>query len=124
MTGRRPGTEDQAGCFGRWGPDMQRSLRWAAMAALLSTARVWAGSSILPAKVAEAQALGEARRLKGDGRYAEAIILVERALASREAALGREHPDVATCLILLGDLHWLQGSTRRAERSLSPPPPS
>ena len=47
--------------------------------------------------------------LYGEGKYAAAIPLAERALAIRERALGAEHPDVATSLNNLAELYHSEG---------------
>ncbi len=49
---------------------------------------------------------------QAQGDYAAARPLYERALAIREAALGPEHPDVATSLNNLAGLHYAQGDVR------------
>jgi tetratricopeptide (TPR) repeat protein len=61
-------------------------------------------------------AFEQGRTLKKSGKYAEATLLVQRALQIREAALGERHAEVASCLNLLGELHLLQGDTIRAEQ--------
>ncbi|WP_163996342.1 CHAT domain-containing tetratricopeptide repeat protein [Pyxidicoccus caerfyrddinensis] len=60
-------------------------------------------------------ALAEGLALEDARRYADAVPKVERALALREAALGGSHPDVASCLHVLGEVLWLQGKYVRAE---------
>ncbi|MCP3138191.1 CHAT domain-containing tetratricopeptide repeat protein [Pyxidicoccus xibeiensis] len=60
-------------------------------------------------------AFDEATKLRGAGRYADAIRHGEHALALRQAALGSAHPEVASALHLLGVLHILQGDFDRAE---------
>ncbi|MCY1016640.1 CHAT domain-containing protein [Pyxidicoccus sp. MSG2] len=68
------------------------------------------------ARLVEAQAaLAEGLSLEGARRYAEAVPKVEHALALREAVLGGAHPDVASCLHVLGEVLWLQGRYVRAE---------
>jgi len=54
-------------------------------------------------------------RLYGEGKYAEAIPLAERALAIREKALGPEHPSVAAALNNLALLYESQGRYAQAE---------
>ena len=49
------------------------------------------------------------------GRYAEAIPLLEQALAIREKALGPDHPHVATSLNNLAELYRAQGRYDLAE---------
>src|SRR6202048_4694993 len=49
------------------------------------------------------------------GRYADAIPIAQRALAIREKALGRDHPDVATALSWLAVLYNSQGRYADAE---------
>jgi CHAT domain-containing protein/tetratricopeptide (TPR) repeat protein len=71
---------------------------------------------------AQAANLAEAKRLSDQsielfeqGKYAEAIPLVQRALALREKALGPKHPDVAEMLSDLGLMYKLSGDYARAE---------
>jgi len=64
----------------------------------------------------EAQtAFDEASTLWDAGQYDDAIARGEHALALREAVLGGTHPDVASCLDLLGLHLLLQGNSARAE---------
>jgi class 3 adenylate cyclase/tetratricopeptide (TPR) repeat protein len=57
------------------------------------------------------------------GRYSEAELLHERALAIRERSLGSDHRDVADSLNRLATLHWYQGRYAEAlplfERALA-----
>jgi CHAT domain-containing protein/Tfp pilus assembly protein PilF len=53
--------------------------------------------------------------LYGEGKYDEALPLVERAVALSERALGPEHPEVARALATLGELHRVKGDYARAE---------
>ncbi|HAA26653.1 MAG TPA: tetratricopeptide repeat-containing protein, partial [Cyanobacteria bacterium UBA8553] len=46
---------------------------------------------------------------KVQGNYSQAEPLYQRSLAIWEKALGSEHPNVATSLNNLADLHWQQG---------------
>lgn len=57
----------------------------------------------------------QASQLYKQGKYAEAIPLVQRALAMQEKVLGAEHPDVALSLIALGELHLKLGNHDQAE---------
>ena len=66
--------------------------------------------------LAEVAALNErADQLYSQGRYSEAIPLVQRVLRIREAALGPNHPDVATSLNNLAILYQDQGLYSDAE---------
>ncbi|MGE6758506.1 tetratricopeptide repeat protein [Corallococcus interemptor] len=69
------------------------------------------------------QAFEQAATLYDEGRYAEALVPGEQALALRESVLGASHPEVAYCLNLLGELYRLQGDMARAgalhERALA-----
>ncbi|WP_224372616.1 CHAT domain-containing tetratricopeptide repeat protein [Hyalangium versicolor] len=95
---------------------MRQGARWLAIALVCWTGGVASGAGRADARLQEAQkAFEEATRLREAGRYAEAIALGERALALREAALGRTNPEVARCLELLGTLHLNQGDTAGAE---------
>ncbi|KFE64395.1 hypothetical protein DB31_2189 [Hyalangium minutum] len=68
------------------------------------------------ARLQEAQtAYDEAITLNKAGKYAEAVARGERALGLREAVLGGTHPEVATCLDLLGGVHLQQGNFAQAE---------
>jgi CHAT domain-containing protein/Tfp pilus assembly protein PilF len=60
-------------------------------------------------------AFDEATKLKGAGQLGEALSRAGQALALREAALGGAHPDVASCLDLMGTLHRWQGQLTQAE---------
>src|SRR6218665_1105117 len=72
------------------------------------------------ARLVEAQAdFDTATKLKGTGEYSKAFARAEHALALREAALGTTHPDVASCLELMGDLHLRQGYRDHAEPLLN-----
>ncbi|WP_309892565.1 tetratricopeptide repeat protein [Archangium sp.] len=71
------------------------------------------------ARFLEAQkAFDEGQRLTTAGQYTEAVPHVERALNLREAVLGEMHPEVASCLDLLGRVHWLRGGYADAESLL------
>jgi tetratricopeptide (TPR) repeat protein len=48
------------------------------------------------------------------GRYEEAQRRLERGLALREKALGREHPDVSLVLLSLGEFHLARGRPAEA----------
>ncbi|MEL6554132.1 MAG: tetratricopeptide repeat protein [Cyanobacteria bacterium J06621_11] len=65
----------------------------------------------------------EAYALYQQGQYAEAILLLQEAIAIKEAALGPDHPEVATSLSNLAGLHRQQGNDATAlplyERVLS-----
>ncbi|MDC0711641.1 CHAT domain-containing protein [Stigmatella sp. ncwal1] len=68
------------------------------------------------ARLMEAQAdFDEATKLNDAGKYSEALVRAEHALALREAVRGSTHPDVATCLNLMGELHRRQGDLTQAE---------
>jgi len=70
---------------------------------------------LVQSQTKEADALGEQyARLFRQGRYSEAIPLVQRVLAIREKALGRVHRDVAQSLNDLARLYVLQGSSAYA----------
>ncbi len=67
-------------------------------------------------RLVEAQAaFDEAMKLKDEGGYSKALARAEHALALREAVLGGTHPDVASCLSLVGELHLEQGQPAPAE---------
>src|SRR5262245_11043664 len=74
------------------------------------------------ASAAHAQATGdpaalnaEVLRLYRAGKYAEAIDIAKRVLATQEKALGPEHPDVGTSLNNLATLYRAQGRLDEAE---------
>ncbi|MET0404283.1 MAG: tetratricopeptide repeat protein, partial [Cystobacter sp.] len=54
-------------------------------------------------------------KLKDAGKYPEALARAEQALTEHETLLGAAHPDVASCLLLVGNLHRLQGHFPKAE---------
>jgi tetratricopeptide (TPR) repeat protein len=54
-------------------------------------------------------------KLYGEGKFAEAVPLAERALALRDKALGPMHPDVADSLNNLAGLYQDQGAYPKAE---------
>jgi CHAT domain-containing protein len=58
-------------------------------------------------------------RLMGEGKYGEAIVPAERALALLEKALGPNHPKVADSLNTLAGLYKAQGAYTKAERLLA-----
>jgi CHAT domain-containing protein len=60
----------------------------------------------------------EAESLRMKGRYEQAMPLAERALASREKALGAEHPDTAESLSTLALLYGAKGDYAKAESLL------
>ncbi len=65
---------------------------------------------------AEADALSrKVEALYRSGRYAEAIVLAEKAIALREKALGPEHPDTAKSLNNLAELYYWMGAYAKAE---------
>jgi tetratricopeptide (TPR) repeat protein len=64
----------------------------------------------------EAEALtAQFNKLYGQGRYSEAIPLVQRILAIREKSLGDGHPNVATWLNNLAEMYKEQGRYTDAE---------
>jgi tetratricopeptide (TPR) repeat protein len=75
-----------------------------------------------PESAAQSNELEEAKRLMqeslrlyGEGKYAEAIPIAERALAIREKVLGPEHPAVANSLNNLALLYYAIGNYAKAE---------
>ncbi len=83
---------------------------------LLCSAAAVAEPTSLDARLLDARkSFDKATELRDAGRYAEAIAYGEHALAIQEAALGRNHPDVATSLHELGRLYSTQGLYSRAE---------
>ena len=95
---------------------MWRVLRWMMVACLCCAAGGDAGVEPTDARLLEAQsALDEARKLKREGKYADAIPKAEHALTLREAVLGGIHLEVADCLRVLGGLYWVLGEYARAE---------
>ena len=78
-------------------------------------ARVW--PAVTDARLVKAQrAHDERQRLEQAGKYAEALLQEERALALGEEALGKEHPDILPLLHRLAQLHLRQGHYARAEQ--------
>jgi CHAT domain-containing protein len=95
---------------------MRQVLGWAVLAVLCCATGAAAEEARADTRLDEAQSALEAgAKLKDAGQYTQAVPLVERALALREAVLGATHPGVASCLNALGDLHWWQGKYARAE---------
>ncbi|MFY0566887.1 tetratricopeptide repeat protein [Archangium lansingense] len=75
-----------------------------------------AGEEKPDARLVESQAaFDEAKKLRLAGSYSEALARAGHALALKEAALGSTHPDVASCLSLVGELHRQQGDLAHAE---------
>ena len=60
-------------------------------------------------------AYAEAMKSDKEGKYAETVAQGGHALALLEAVLGGSHPEVASCLDLLGASHRRQGELDRAE---------
>jgi CHAT domain-containing protein/Tfp pilus assembly protein PilF len=56
----------------------------------------------------------ESRKLRGEGKYDEALPLAEGALESRERLLGTEHPDVAAAIDNLADIYTERGAYVKA----------
>ncbi|NMO19167.1 CHAT domain-containing protein [Pyxidicoccus fallax] len=95
---------------------MRLLLAWMALWVMGCAARGPAGASPLDARLQVARmAYEEALRLHEAGSYARAVEQGHRALALREEVLGDSHPEVASCLNLLGGMHRLQGDFARAE---------
>src|SRR6266540_4224757 len=64
----------------------------------------------------EARGLYEdARKLRREGKYDEALQLVERSLEIRERLLGPDHPDVADSLNNLASIYYNQGDFPKAD---------
>src|SRR4051812_13613767 len=96
---------------------MARMRRLCAWAVIFLCSAAGARDAGADARLAEAQAaLDEAQRLLDAGRYTEGIPQGDRALAMREAVLGENHPEVATCLDLAGELHRRHGDLFSALR--------
>src|ERR1700738_4764673 len=95
----------------------KRSLLTAASAAALAAILLFGNPSIsAPQQADEASELNEkVIEFYKAGRYADAIPIAQRALAIREKALGRDHPDVATALSWLAVLYNSQGRYADAE---------
>ncbi|WP_164010632.1 CHAT domain-containing tetratricopeptide repeat protein [Pyxidicoccus trucidator] len=95
---------------------MRQVLVWMAVVALCCAAKAAAGENPPDARLQEAQtAYDKAITLEKAGKYAEAVAQGEHARVLREAVLGASHPDVASCLDLLGGLQQTQGNFARAE---------
>jgi hypothetical protein len=86
------------------------------VAVLCCAARAIAEETTPDARLLEAQsAYEQAKKLHEEGKYAEAVMQAEHALALREAVLGKNHLDVADSLACLATLYWEQGLYERAE---------
>jgi CHAT domain-containing protein/Tfp pilus assembly protein PilF len=95
---------------------MRRVFGWMLVVILCCAAGGGAGAETPEARLWEAQAaFDEATKLKDAGRYSEALARAEHALALREAVLGGAHPDVAPCLLLVGELYQLRWDLAHAE---------
>ncbi|SEU26483.1 CHAT domain-containing tetratricopeptide repeat protein [Stigmatella erecta] len=83
---------------------------------LCFTAEGLASEEKQDARLREAQAsFNEALKLKDSGKYSEALVQAEHARSLKEAVLGGMHPEVASCLNLVGYLHRLKGDLSYAE---------
>ena len=92
-----------------------------ALELLVNIPRQVKGQSQTPLS-AQQSALQEAKQLNRQvielhnaGKYSEAIAPAQRSLAISEKVLGKEHPDVATCLNNLAELYRAEGSYEKAE---------
>jgi tetratricopeptide (TPR) repeat protein len=95
---------------------MRQVFGWMAVALLCCAASTTASEQRPDARLQEAQkAYDEAKRLDTAGKYAEARVQGEQALALREAVLGGANLDVATCLDLLGRIRRHQADYGQAE---------
>jgi tetratricopeptide (TPR) repeat protein len=95
---------------------MWRILAVAMLLALYCAACATVGNVPTDARLAEAQkAFDEGQRRKDAGQYTQAVSLAEHALELREAVLGGTHPEVASCLDLLGDAHRMQRNYAQAD---------
>jgi len=75
-----------------------------------------APSPVKTSELAEAARLtSEVVRLHGEGKFAEALPLAERALAIREKSLGGEHPLVANALLNVATLLTAREKYQQAE---------
>ncbi|HEX5746615.1 MAG TPA: tetratricopeptide repeat protein [Archangium sp.] len=95
---------------------MPRFFGWMLAVVLCCAAGARAGEETPDARLREAQtAFDEATALQASGAYAEALARAEHALALRETVLGGSHPDVASCLDLMGELRMRQRELAQAE---------
>jgi CHAT domain-containing protein/Tfp pilus assembly protein PilF len=93
-----------------------RILKWMVVTVLCCMVSAATAQEPAGARLQEAQAaLDEATKLRDTGNYSEAMTRAEHALALRQAALGDTHPEVASCLNLLGDIERRRGVLSRAE---------
>ena len=80
--------------------------------AIAAVALAWVFSACAqPAHEPYNPLIDESVRLSEKGRYAEAVKLAERALEGAEAAMGPEHPDVATALNNLAEFQLMQAAS-------------
>lgn len=61
------------------------------------------------------QLRSEVSRLRGQGKYSDAIPVAERYVAVARQKHGEEHTEVATALSWLGSVYWAQGRHAEAE---------
>src|SRR5687768_2003859 len=95
---------------------MPRALAAPALIVLWCAACATVAPASREARLERAQeSFDEGQQLQERGQYAEAVPHVERAMELREAVLGEAHPEVASCINLLGFLHRLMGEYARAE---------
>jgi CHAT domain-containing protein len=98
---------------------MRQVLAWMMWVVLCCAAGMASGEQLPDPRLRKAQvAYDEARTLTAAGKYAEAVTQGEQALELREAVLGGQHPEVASCLDVLGDLLRRRGEFDRAESLL------
>ncbi|MBM7115770.1 CHAT domain-containing tetratricopeptide repeat protein [Archangium primigenium] len=92
---------------------------WMLVMTLGCATAIETGRQSMDARLLEAQAaINVATKLKESGGYSAALVQAEHALALRKEILGDAHPDVASCLNLLGELYLRQGDMAHAEQVL------
>jgi CHAT domain-containing protein/tetratricopeptide (TPR) repeat protein len=95
---------------------MRRALAWLMVAVLCCATGARAGEEREEPRLEQArEAYDRALKFSESGRYAQALVQGEHALALMEAVRGRAHPETAPYVDLLGVLHQRQGDPARAE---------
>ncbi|WP_238178440.1 CHAT domain-containing tetratricopeptide repeat protein [Calothrix sp. 336/3] len=111
-------------CISRWAkPGLRPSLVFVvALGLVVSVPKQVTGQAKTPQSTQQSAQLQEVEKLTQQvltliqqGKYTEAIPLLEKVLAILEKVLGKEHPDVANSLNSLAALYYSQGNYSKAE---------
>ncbi|MDC0714217.1 tetratricopeptide repeat protein [Stigmatella sp. ncwal1] len=95
---------------------MRQTFTWMIAIFIFRAAEGQTSDEKIDARLIEAQAFfDEATKLLDAGNYSEAFTQAEQALSLRETILGGSHPDVASCLNLVGNIYRRKGVLATAE---------